>query len=203
MDNRKYFRDAARTICALLFSALYIPHLLFLLKKHIRELILSDIKAMDASVSIKFTPCIALLFLLHNNSYFRTLFYHRIGPIGSLLIGWYRPGNRYFTISATTKIAGGVILRHPYSSIINADSIGSNFLIRQCTTIGNDKGKRPIIGNNVQLGAAVNIIGGITIGDNVIIGAGSVVVKSVKNNVVIAGVPAKIIKEISYNNESN
>ena len=35
---------------------------------------------------------------LHNNSYFRTLFYHRVGPIVSILIGWYRPGNKYFII---------------------------------------------------------------------------------------------------------
>lgn len=55
---------------------------------------------------------------------------------------------------------------------------------------------RPIIGNNVTLGASVTIIGEIHIGDNVIIGAGSVVVKDVPNNVVIAGNPAKIIHTI-------
>ncbi|EHJ57272.1 hypothetical protein HMPREF9318_00408 [Streptococcus urinalis FB127-CNA-2] len=52
------------------------------------------------------------------------------------------------------------------------------------------------IGNNVWLAAGVTILPGVTLGDNVVVGAGSVVTKSYKDNVVIAGNPAKIIKEI-------
>ena len=40
------------------------------------------------------------------------------------------------------------------------------------------------------------ILGGITVGDNVIVGAGSVVVKDVPSNCVVAGNPAKVIKEL-------
>ena len=69
---------------------------------------------------------------------------------------------------------------------------GLNF--RHCTIIGKKDGRRPIIGNNVELGANVIIIGAIIVGDNVSIGAGSVVVKDIPKNSIVAGNPAKIIK---------
>ena len=52
------------------------------------------------------------------------------------------------------------------------------------------------IGNNVWIGGGVNILSGITVGNNVVIAAGAVITKDVPNNVVVAGVPAKIIKRI-------
>ena len=84
-------------------------------------------------------------------------------------------------------------IAHPYSTIINAESIGSNFSCIHCTTIGAYKG-RPVIGDNVSLGANVVIIGNIHIGNNVTIGAGSVVVKDLPDNCVAVGNPARIIK---------
>lgn len=50
------------------------------------------------------------------------------------------------------------------------------------------------IGNTVWIGGQTTICPGVTIGDNVVIGAGSVVVKDVPSNVVVAGNPAKIIR---------
>lgn len=52
------------------------------------------------------------------------------------------------------------------------------------------------IGNSVWIGGSVTILPGITIGDNVVIGAGSVVTKDIPSNVMVAGNPAKIIREI-------
>ena len=51
------------------------------------------------------------------------------------------------------------------------------------------------IGNNVWIGGGSIILPGVTIGDNVTIGAGSVVTKSIGNNVLAYGNPCKIIKE--------
>lgn len=53
------------------------------------------------------------------------------------------------------------------------------------------------IGNNVFIGINTIIMPGVTIGDNVIVGAGSIVNKNVPPNSVIAGVPAKIIKDLN------
>lgn len=52
------------------------------------------------------------------------------------------------------------------------------------------------IGNRVWIGAHATILSGVTIGDNSIIAAGAVVTKDVPANVVVAGVPAKIIKKL-------
>ena len=52
------------------------------------------------------------------------------------------------------------------------------------------------IGNDVWIGGGAIICPGVTIGDGVVIAAGAVVTKSVPENVVVGGNPAKIIKEI-------
>ena len=57
---------------------------------------------------------------------------------------------------------------------------------------------KPItIGDNVWVGAGVHIMGGVTIGKNSIIGAGSVVTTDIPENVIAAGVPCRIIREIT------
>lgn len=53
------------------------------------------------------------------------------------------------------------------------------------------------IGNNVWIGAGVSINQGVTIGDNTIIGSGSVITKNIPANVVAAGVPCKVIRDIT------
>ena len=56
---------------------------------------------------------------------------------------------------------------------------------------------KPIkVGNNVWFGGNVCVLPGVTIGDNVVIGAGSVVTKDIPSNVVAVGNPCKVVKEI-------
>lgn len=52
------------------------------------------------------------------------------------------------------------------------------------------------IGRNVWIGDKVSIFGGVTIGDNVIIGAGSIVTHDIPSNSMAAGVPAKVINQL-------
>lgn len=56
------------------------------------------------------------------------------------------------------------------------------------------------IGNNVQIGARSILLSGIIIEDNLVIGTGSVVTKNIKSNRVVAGNPAKVLKRITYEN---
>lgn len=52
------------------------------------------------------------------------------------------------------------------------------------------------VGNNVFIGANSMILHGVTIGNNVIIGAGSIVTKDIPDDVVAVGVPARVIKSL-------
>lgn len=54
-----------------------------------------------------------------------------------------------------------------------------------------------VIGENVWIGANATIVPGVTVGNGAIIAAGAVVTKDVPENVIVGGVPAKIIKEIN------
>lgn len=77
--------------------------------------------------------------------------------------------------------------------------IGRKVIIGQNVTIGRslDPQDIPTIGDNVYISAGARIIGDISIGDNVIIGANAVVNKDVPDNCIVAGVPARIIRETS------
>lgn len=91
---------------------------------------------------------------------------------------------------------------HPIGIVISAAEFGKNNAIYQNVTIGAKykDGKwpdeYPKIGNNITVYAGAVIIGGITIGDNSIIGANAVVTKDVPANCIVAGNPAIIIKKI-------
>jgi serine O-acetyltransferase len=118
------------------------------------------------------------------------IFQWRTGLLNSRLKRLFNYPNYPCKIFKSTKIGGGLSCFHPFATVINAKSIGRNFEFRNGLTIGNknnDNTLLPTIGDNVTVGANVCIIGKIKIGNNVVIGAGSVVVKDVPDNVVVAG----------------
>lgn len=73
--------------------------------------------------------------------------------------------------------------------------IGANCTLRQGVTIGNRHadGPVPVLGNNVELGAYTQILGGIHIGDNCRIGAMSVVLQDMPDGSTAVGIPARVI----------
>ena len=194
MDKRK-LRDIIKLSTAILFFWLYIPHIIyFIFKKN--PYLKSDIEVLTKKISIHPNGILGFLFLIHTDSYFRSVFYYRIGPALALLIGWWRPGNRCLIISNTCGIGKGIEVMHAFATIINADEIGDNFSFRNGTTIGAKAEGRPTLGHNVTLGVNVCIVGKIHIGNNVTVGAGSVVTKDVPDNCIVAGNPARIIKKL-------
>lgn len=63
-------------------------------------------------------------------------------------------------------------------------------------TLGYTKIGRIVIGNNVFIGAGSIVLPNVKIGNNVIVGAGSVVAADIPDDVIVAGCPAKVIKKI-------
>ncbi|MBZ4416379.1 serine O-acetyltransferase [Myxococcus sp. RHSTA-1-4] len=81
--------------------------------------------------------------------------------------------------------------------IHKAAKIGNHCLISQQVTIGGRSGLEgaPVIGDYVRIGAGAKILGNIRIGDFAVIGANAVVLKDVAPGTVVAGVPARVIRQ--------
>ena len=175
----------------LIYLIIYWPFYFLYMTSSCKDEIILDLKANDLwKINVLLSMVEA-----GKNKYFRSLFYFRNRNILSKILRVFYPKEPYFIIDINSKLGGGLRLAHPYSTIINAKSIGKNCYINHLVTIGEKNGLRPIIGDNVEIHANSSLIGGITIGDNVIIGAGSVVVKNIPSNSVVVGNPARIISK--------
>lgn len=131
---------------------------------------------------------------------FNSLICVRIGRFWkSLFKVFFKTQVALFIATPSERIGGGLYIQHGFSTIIAAQSIGENCFINQQVTIGYEGNRRPVIGNNVRICAGAKIIGGVKIGNNVIVGANGVVVKDIPDNEVWGGVPAKRIKGIEKN----
>ena len=104
-------------------------------------------------------------------------------------------------ISPYADIGEGFRVYHSVGIVIGHEVvIGKNCEVFQNVTIGSNRKKKngrfmPIIGDNVQIGSGAVVVGSITIGDNSRIGANSYVDKDVPSNTLVAGVPAKPIRQ--------
>lgn len=95
------------------------------------------------------------------------------------------------------KIGRGTTFPHDGLSIILHQDvvIGENCRILHGVTMGGNGGIGvPVVGNSVIIGACSILLGGIKIGDDAIVGAGSVVTKDVPEKAIVAGNPAKILR---------
>ncbi len=101
-------------------------------------------------------------------------------------------------IASRADIGEGLVL-HNFSGVyLMPKRIGKNCIVFQGVLVGHlrhSKGARsaPVIGDNVFLGAGCKILGDVTVGNNVVVGANSLVVTSVPDNCTVVGVPARIV----------
>lgn len=96
-------------------------------------------------------------------------------------------------------LGSGVFIDHGTGVIIGQTAIiGNNVTIYHGVTLGGtgkETGKRhPTIEDNVFIGSGAKVLGNITIGENSKIGANAVVLKNVRPNTTVVGIPAKEVK---------
>ena len=123
------------------------------------------------------------IFLFRQNIFFKKFLAIFCKPLSSLYI-----------VTSKNQIGKGLLIVHGFSTIINAEKIGDYCSIYQQVTIGYGKGGKPTIGDNVTIYAGAIIIGNITIGNNCIIGAGAIINKSIPDNSTCVGSSFRIIK---------
>ena len=110
----------------------------------------------------------------------------------------YRCSIKYgIDIRFETKIDKGFYIGHYGGIVVNDGAIiGKNCNISHGVTIGRTSRGNigvPIIGDNVYIGPGAKIIGKIKIGNDVAIGANSVVTKDIPDHAVVVGIPARVI----------
>ena len=174
-------------------------YLLIHLKPRIKTAVKSDIRFWKELKRLQQGDLFAFGYCLCEYKEFRNLIRHR------MLIGGGRVSAFLFKIlfkpmeslSIITKDIGqGLFIQHGIATIIAAKSIGDQCWINQQVTIGYEQDRYPVIGNHVRICCGAKIIGGVHIGDNAIIAAGSVVTKDIPANEIWGGVPARFIKKV-------
>lgn len=121
----------------------------------------------------------------------------------SKIIGWKNCRFEDESVLANLAASGGTYITVFDGSDLEIGS-GTIWAFNVCIQTGNhvpgDLSKFKLgsvkIGKNCWLGNGSAILAGVTLGDNVVVGANAVVTHSFPSNVVIAGVPAKIIREL-------
>jgi len=178
-----------------LYLLIYLPQIIKYKFYKNRNIILKDILIWSKAYNISFENLFSFIYLMRYIKSFRNLFYYRVGGYNHIFFTC-QPYDKLI-IDSTSTIEEGLLFYHPYSTIINAEYIGRNCVIRHLTTIGNkneDNKLRPSILDNVNIGCNVTIVGKIIVGRNCTIGAGTVLTKSIPDNCTVVGNPARIIK---------
>ena len=98
-------------------------------------------------------------------------------------------------IGRGASVGPGFVLVHSMGVVINTSVTGGRDVkIEHQVTIGAEQGRSPQLGDDIFIGAGAKIVGSLTIGSRVRIGANAVVVKDVPSNVTAVGVPARYIE---------
>ena len=89
----------------------------------------------------------------------------------------------------------GLVILHSQALVINsAVRGGENVVMEGCVTVGAEKEKSPVLGDNVFIGSGARIIGSVRVGDRARIGANAVVLEDVPDDTTAVGIPAKVVK---------
>ena len=99
--------------------------------------------------------------------------------------------------STSTKFGPGLLVAHGDCVYLYADSVGSNCTFYQGVTLGRSGGGVPVVGDDVIVYTGATVIGNVELGDGCVIAAGAVVTTDVPAHSLFAGVPAKLVKNLS------
>ena len=167
----------------------------FLINKSTKLLIKEDFKVWSSWKSRKYSWFNFLMLFAEYPAY-RSVVYMRLGRL-RIFVNWLFKGQVALYLNHLKHVGPGFLVQHGFATIVNHEYIGRNCKIFQQVTIGYSEDECPTIGDDVTICCGAKVIGGIKIGNDVVIGANAVVVKDIPDHCIVAGIPAKIIKRRS------
>lgn len=162
-----------------------------------KDEIKADMKRLLNEIPYSKPGISALNYLLMINRPFRNIFYYRTRKslvLRNICRMFFKPLN---TIEIEGDIRGGMRISHNYC-VIHPQTAGENLSVGHGATIGkNDREsgvpRYPILGDNVSIYTNAIVFGSITVGNNVVIGAGAVVNRDIPDDCTVVGNPCRII----------
>ncbi len=101
-------------------------------------------------------------------------------------------------VQAESDVGPGFVIHNSCGIFILAKKIGHSCTVNQGVSVASIRGTGwPTLGNNVYLGAGCKVMGGVVVGDNVVVSANSLVIADVPSGCTVLGVPARIISRES------
>lgn len=162
----------------------------------------NDILFDQYRITGKWSTKVSLWLLFKNRSFRKIYYFRKLQESHGITYKLYHILNFLLQkkisieLPRTVKLGKGFKILHPYSITINGSSeIGENFTILKGATIGESKtGKigAPVIGDNVYVGLNSTVVGGIHIGNDVMIAANTFVNFDVPDGALVIGSPGVI-----------
>jgi serine O-acetyltransferase len=125
----------------------------------------------------------------------RWLHCHRLGPVATI-VSYLASIATGAQISPRARIGKGFVVYHPHGIVIGAGSVlGEGCTLVHGNVIGQlyGGGDRASVGDRLFAGTGAKILGGVTIGNDVRIGANAVVITSIPDRATVAGNPARVL----------
>jgi serine O-acetyltransferase len=161
-------------------------------------MLLADLKAKQALYAEYEAP-VSLLRIVLTDGTVATMLYrlmnwmarHRLLP-AALFVHLINKWMNGCVIGVRSEFGPGLVLIHPIGIVINSRVRGgANVRIESGVGIGENRGRCPMLGDDIFVGSGAKLIGGITIGSGARIGANAVVVHDVAAGTTVVGIPAK------------
>jgi serine O-acetyltransferase len=162
------------------------------------NVLLADLRAKQALYSQYGPPCSLMKAALADGTVANTLYRLqgslvrlRLAPL-ALAVHLVNKWLNGCVIGVRASFGPGFVLIHPVGIVINSAARGGrNVWVESGVVIGDNRGRSPLIGDDVFIGSGAKIIGGVRIGSGARVGANAVVLHDVPDGVTVVGIPAR------------
>ena len=116
-------------------------------------------------------------------------------PVAAILLYRLNAILCHAVIGRKARLGPGLVIVHSLGIMINGDvCAGKNLVLEHEVTMGSEKGRSPVLGDDVFVGAGAKVLGGVKVGSHAKIGANAVVTKDIPDGATAVGVPARVVK---------